>query len=438
MEKVSIIGGGLSGCEAAIALANGGIKVTLYEMRPIKYSPAHKTEFLGELVCSSSLKSLDLETAHGVLKHEMRAFNSLILEAGEHAQVPGGGALCVDKEVFGKYISDKIYNHPNIEVIHEEIKEFPDGYVIVATGPLTSDNFANFLFKNLYNNEENNRLYFFDAIAPSISYDSINLDKVFRQSRYDKGDADYINCPLNQEEYYNFIHELTNAQKANLHLEEEKNNYYEGCLPVEVMASRGVETLSFGMMKARGLTDPKTGTRPYAVVQLRQENKEGSVFGLVGFQTQLTISEQKRVFRMIPGLGECEFVRFGQVHRNTYIKSPDFLNKYLQYKNNNKIFFAGQLIGVEGYMESSAMGIVAGQNLKRLILGKKMIDFPRKTMIGSLINHVTEQTDNYQPMNSNFGILPCENIRGNKRNRKILKSKMALDAFDEFVKNIEV
>ncbi|MBQ0104769.1 MAG: methylenetetrahydrofolate--tRNA-(uracil(54)-C(5))-methyltransferase (FADH(2)-oxidizing) TrmFO, partial [Armatimonadetes bacterium] len=373
---VNVIGGGLAGCEAAYALACAGHKTALYEMRPKKNTEAHKTGYLGELVCSSSLKSEDVEAAHGLLKSEMRAFGSLILEAGEAARVPGGGALCVDKELFGKYITDKIYSHPNITVINEEIKDFPEGYVIVATGPLTSSSFANFLMGEL----SSEKLFFFDAIAPSVMEDSIDYSKVFRQSRYDKGDADYINCPFTQEEYYNFMRELLNAKKTDLHLECEKAVYYEGCLPVEVMAGRGLETLTYGMMKPRGLTNPHTGSRPYAVVQLRQENKEGSVYGLVGFQTQLTVGEQKRVFRMIPGLENCEFTRFGEVHRNTYIKSPDFLNEFLQYRKDPRIFFAGQLIGVEGYMESASMGIVAGHNMARLIEGREMLKFPRFTM----------------------------------------------------------
>lgn len=430
---VSVIGGGLAGCEAAYALAQADIKVRLYEMRPVKNTEAHRTDLLGELVCSSSLKSTDTETAHGLLKREMKAFDSLVLKAGEYARVPGGGALCVDKNLFSRFITDTVKNHPNIEVINEEIKSFPEGYAVIATGPLTSDSFADFLLKEL----SADRLFFFDAIAPSVTADSIDYEKVFRQSRYDKGDADYINCPFGKEEYYNFISELVNAKKTDLHLECEKNIYYEGCLPAEVMASRGQDTMRYGMMKARGLTDPHTGEHPYAVVQLRQENREGSVYGLVGFQTQLTIGEQKRVFRMIPGLENCEFTKFGEVHRNTYIKSPDFLNKFLQYKNNKKIFFAGQLTGVEGYMESAAMGIVAGHNLARLIKGKEMLDIPRYTMMGSLINHITEECDNFQPSGSNFGLLPNENIKGNKRNRKIQKSELARKIFDEFIKNIK-
>lgn len=430
---VSVIGGGLAGCEAAYALAKAGIKVTLYEMRPKKYTEAHTTDLLGELVCSSSLKSTDTETAHGLLKSEMSAFDSLVLKAAYFARVPGGGALCVDKKVFAQYITETISDNPNIEVMNEEITSIPDGYVIIATGPLTSDNFADFLSKEL----SSERLFFFDAIAPSVMADSIDYEKVFRQSRYDKGDADYINCPFTKEEYYNFINELLGAKKTDLHLECEKAVYYEGCLPVEVMASRGTETLTYGMMKARGLTNPHTGTHPYAVVQLRQENKEASVYGLVGFQTQLTIGEQKRVFRMIPGLENCEFTRFGEVHRNTYIKSPDFLNEFLQYKNNEKVFFAGQITGVEGYMESSAMGIVAGHNLARFIKGQEMLSFPRYTMIGSLLNHVTEPCENYQPSGSNFGLLPNENIKGNKRNRKIQKSALAQEIFAEFLKNLK-
>ena len=430
---VSVIGGGLAGCEAAYALAQAGIKVRLYEMRPKNRTEAHTTDFLGELVCSSSLKSTDTETAHGLLKSEMRYFDSLVLRAGEYARVPGGGALCVDKDLFGKYITETIRSHPNIEVVNEEITDFPKDWSVIATGPLTSSAFAETLSSEL----SSERLFFFDAIAPSVSEDSIDYSKVFRQSRYDKGDADYINCPFTKEEYYAFLDELLGAKKAELHLECEKAVYYEGCLPVEVMASRGRETLRYGMMKSRGLTNPHTGSHPYAVVQLRQENREGSVYGLVGFQTQLTIGEQKRIFRMIPGLENCEFVRFGQVHRNTYIKSPDFLNKYLQYAKNSKIFFAGQLIGVEGYMESAAMGIAAGHNLARLLTGKEMIEFPPYTMMGALIGHVTEKCDDYQPSGSNFGLLPNENIKGNKRGRKIQKSALAQKTFSEFIEKLK-
>lgn len=426
---VKIVGGGLAGCEAAYKLANSGISVKLYEMRPKVKTEAHETDRLGELVCSSSLKSTNIDTAHGLLKYEMGKLGSLILEAGQFASVPGGDALCVDKDKFSAYITEKIYNHPNIEVITEEVTEMLDGNVIVATGPLTSKKFTDLLIDKI----ACENMYFFDAIAPSISADTIDYTKVFKQSRYDKGEAAYYNCPFNKEEYYNFINELVNAKRTDLHLEEEKKAvYYEGCLPAEIMASRGIETLSFGMMKGVGLVDPNTGDRPYAVVQLRQENEDASVFGLVGFQTQLTISEQKRVFRLIPGLENVEFVRFGQVHRNTYLNSPKLLNEYLQLKSNPNYFFAGQLIGVEGYMESAITGIVAGINMCNYLNGKPMVDYPRGTMVGSLINHVVTETENYQPMNSNFGILPEIKVRGKKRDRKAAKALIAKNVFDEF------
>lgn len=436
---VKVVGGGLAGSEAAFYLAENGFKVDLYEMRPAKMTPAHKSGNLGELVCSSSLKSDNTSTAHGLLKNELRILGSLVLEAAYNSRVPGGDALCVDKEKFSSYITAKLLNHKNIILKNEEITHVSqiagkDSYAIIATGPLTSKDFT----ESILEISGNDNLYFFDAIAPSVEYDSIDFSKAFMQSRYDKGEPAYINCPLNKEEYYAFIDALVSAEKTDLHLEEEKKPvYYEGCLPVEVMASRGRDTLSYGMMKPVGLTDPNTMQRPYAVLQLRQENEDGTVWGLVGFQTQLKISEQKRVFTLIPALKNARFVRYGEVHRNTYLNSPEILNEFFQMKNNPDLFFAGQITGVEGYVESSASGVVAAMNLKHHILGKKLIKFPEETLLGALQRHISTKTDNYQPMNSNFGILPMIKIRGKKADRKNAKAEIATKAMDDFIKTLD-
>ena len=436
---VKVIGGGLAGSESALYLAEKGFKVELYEMRPKKMTPAHKTGGLAELICSSSLKSDNLSTAHGLLKYELRLLNSIVLEAAYNSKVPGGDALCVDKDKFSFYITNKLINHPNIIIKNEEVTDVSklmqnaNTYAIIATGPLTSADLIN----NILSFTGNENLYFFDAIAPSVEYDSIDFSKTFKQSRYDKGEPAYINCPVNKEEYYNFINALVSAEKTNLHLNEEKKTaYYEGCLPVEVMASRGKDTLSFGMMKPVGLIDPVTMERPYAVLQLRQENEDASVWGLVGFQTQLKISEQKKVFTMIPALKNAKFVRFGEVHRNTYLNSPNILNVFFQMKNNPNLFFAGQVTGVEGYMESSASGIIAAINLERHILGEKLIKFPTETMLGSLQKHISTPVDNYQPMNSNFGILSAIKMKGKKIDRKNAKIEIAIKAMNDFIEKI--
>ncbi|MFQ3550303.1 MAG: methylenetetrahydrofolate--tRNA-(uracil(54)-C(5))-methyltransferase (FADH(2)-oxidizing) TrmFO, partial [Armatimonadota bacterium] len=405
MSEIIVIGGGLAGCEAAWQIAQYGVKTTIYEMRPNKTTPAHTTSNLAELVCSNSFKSQNTSTALGLLKQEMSKLNSLLLYCAKKTAVPGGDALCVDRERFSSLVTEKISNHPNITVIREEIKDIPSNRpVIIATGPLTSDAFA----ESISNLAGNDNLYFFDAIAPSIEADSINYDIVFRKSRYDKGEAAYLNCPMNQEEYYRFIDALLSAEKTKLHLEEEKNPlYFEGCLPIEVMAERGKETLCHGTMKPVGLTNPKTGERPYAVVQLRQENEEGSIFGLVGFQTQLKIKEQEKVFRMIPGLENAVFIKYGQVHRNTYINSPLILKASLNTKDDNMLFFAGQITGVEGYLASASTGIVAGINSLRVLNGQEPLIFPKETVIGSLLNYISTPSDkDFQPMNANLGLLP--------------------------------
>lgn len=432
MDNITIIGGGLAGCEAAFQIADRGLRVRLYEMRPVVMTPAHRSGNLGELVCSSSLKSNSPMTAHGLLKEEMRAMGSIILDCAAKASVPGGDALCVDRERFGEMVTHAIESNPNIEVIREHVTQIPsDRPCIIATGPLTSPA----LSESIRELTGASNLHFFDAIAPSVDADSIDYDKCFRQSRYDKGEAAYINCPMTREEYEAFIDALVDAKIANLHLEEEKDaQYFEGCLPVEVIAKRGRDTLAYGTMKPVGLTDPHTGRRPHAVVQLRQENTEGSVYGLVGFQTQLRQGEQDRVLRMIPGLEHAEFVRYGAVHRNTYIDSPNLLTAALHTKVDKSLFFAGQLVGVEGYMESAASGIIAGINAARVALGKEPVVPPKETIIGALLDYIANcPIDDFQPMNSNFGILPPILEKHPKKMRKELKVARAQCAMREFV-----
>ncbi|MCE5313530.1 MAG: methylenetetrahydrofolate--tRNA-(uracil(54)-C(5))-methyltransferase (FADH(2)-oxidizing) TrmFO [Armatimonadota bacterium] len=431
MNNITIIGGGLAGCEAAFQIAIKGLSVRLYEMRPHIMTGAHRSGNLGELVCSSSLKSNSPSTAHGLLKEEMRTMGSIILDCAAKASVPGGDALCVDREKFGKLVTQVIESNPNIEVIRQEITDIPlDRPCVIATGPLTSPALADSI-KQLTGA---NHLHFFDAIAPSVDSESIDYGKCFRQSRYDKGEAAYINCPMTHEEYEAFIDALVGARIANLHLEEEKNaRYFEGCLPVEVIAKRGRDTLTFGTMKPVGLTDPHTGRRPHAVVQLRQENADGTVYGLVGFQTQLRQSEQDRVFRMIPGLEHAEFVQYGAVHRNTYIDSPNVLTSALHTKLDKGLFFAGQMVGVEGYMESAASGIVAGINASRIATGQSVVVPPKETIIGALLDYIANcPIDDFQPMNSNFGILPPILEKHPKKMRKELKVERARKAMREF------
>lgn len=432
-EHILVIGGGLAGCEAALKIAQRGLHVSLYEMRPLVMTPAHRSGKLAELVCSSSLKSDSPTTAHGLLKQEMRALGSVVLECASIAAVPGGDALCVDREAFADHVTETITSHPLIEVIREEVAAIPSHCpCIIATGPLTSPA----LCDSIISLTGARHLHFFDAIAPSIESDSVDYGKVFRQSRYDKGEAAYLNCPMTREEYEGFIDALLKAEIANLHLEEEKDaSYFEGCLPIEEIARRGRETPAYGTMKPVGLTDPRTGRRPYAVVQLRQENAEGSVYGLVGFQTQLRHSDQERVFRMIPGLEQAQFVRYGAVHRNTYIDSPNILDPTLRIKSTDEaLFFAGQLTGVEGYMESAASGIIAGINAAKAALNEKAACLPKQTMIGALLDYIANcPVDDFQPMNSNFGILPEITEKHPKKMRKQLKADRARKAIAEFV-----
>jgi methylenetetrahydrofolate--tRNA-(uracil-5-)-methyltransferase len=402
--KVSVIGAGLAGCEAAYQLANQGIQVDLYEMKPQKYSPAHSYHGFAELVCSNSLKAARLDSAAGLLKAEMRILGSLILEAADFSSVAAGGALAVDREKFSDYITQKIKRHENINIIEGELTAIPDGYVVIATGPLTSDKLADTIMEKL----ASNRLSFFDAAAPIVTAESIDMSIAFAQSRYGRGDDDYINCPMNQEEYEQFYQALINAESVPLkEIDKRDFKVYEGCMPIEVMAKRGPDTIRFGPLKPVGLRDPRTGHRPWAVVQLRKENQDGTMYNLVGFQTNLKFGEQKRVFSLIPGLQNAEFVRYGVMHRNTFIDSPRLLDCHFRLKKDDRIFFAGQITGVEGYIESAASGIYVGHNLARIIKGLKPITLQKDTMIGALSHYISDESVvDFQPMGSNMGILP--------------------------------
>lgn len=422
----------MAGSEAAWQLAQRGIKVKLYEMRPVKSTPAHHTEKFAELVCSNSLRSNQLENAVGLLKEEMRRLGSLIMEYADKNAVPAGGALAVDREKFSQDITDQIKNHPNIEIIYEELVDIPqDEYVIIASGPLTSEN----LSRSIMRMTENDYFYFYDAAAPIVSYDSIDMTKAFKASRYDKGESDYINCPMTEDEYQLFYKELIGAEAVPLK-NFEKQVVFEGCMPVETMASRGPMTLLFGPLKPVGLTDPNTGKQPYAVVQLRQDNKEGSLYNIVGFQTHLKWGEQKRVFGLIPGLENAEFVRYGVMHRNTYINSPKLLTLTLQMKERANIMFAGQITGVEGYIESASSGLVAGINMSRIFNNQEPLIFPKTTAHGALCHYINDDTNkNFQPMNVNYGIFPelGMRIRGKaERNKK--KAERGLEDMEAFVK----
>lgn len=428
--RVKVIGAGLAGCEAAWQLAKNGIEVELCEMKPQKFTPAHTSENFAELVCSNSLKADRIENACGLLKEEMRLFDSVMMEAADISRVPAGGALAVDREVFSKYITDKIKNHPLITVVNGEVTSIDtDEYTIIATGPLTSDALAEAI-KELTGGDE---LYFYDAAAPIVTEESIDKDKVFKAARYDKGTADYINCPMTKEEYTDFYNALITAETAPLK-EFENQKVFEGCMPVEVMAKRGEQTLVFGPLKPVGLVNPKTGKDDaYAVVQLRQDNKEGTLYNLVGFQTNLKWGEQKRVFSMIPGLENAEFVRYGVMHRNTYINSPQLLDKYYRMKKYTKIFFAGQITGVEGYVESASSGILAGFNMAAMLKGTEMFEPDAKTCIGALPLYISNTANTkFQPMNANFGII--EGLGERIRNKAERYNKIANRALD-IVKN---
>lgn len=400
---VTVIGAGLAGSEAAFQAAEQGVKVHLYEMRKKKKTPAHHTDNFAELVCSNSLRANQITNAVGLLKEEMRQFNSVIMASADEHAVPAGGALAVDRVPFSQTITDRVRNHPNITVFDEEVTEIPkDGIVVIATGPLSSDTIAEDI--KAFNHD--NGLYFYDAAAPIIDKSSIDMDKVYLKSRYDKGEAAYLNCPMTKEEFEAFRDALINAEVAPLS-SFEKEKFFEGCMPIEVMAKRGEKTMLFGPMKPVGLEDPKTGKRPYAVVQLRQDNAAGSLYNIVGFQTHLKWGEQKRVFQMIPGLENAEIVRYGVMHRNTFMNSPELLRPTYQSNQRDTLLFAGQMTGVEGYVESAASGMVAGINAARLAQGKEPLVFPEDTQIGSMAHYITH-TDgkHFQPMNANFGIMP--------------------------------
>ena len=411
MNSVTIIGGGLAGCEAAYQIAKGGIKVKLYEMKPIKFSDAHSNKDLAEIVCSNSFKSNSITNACGLLKEELRILDSLLIKCADITAIPSGQALAVDREVFSKMVTEEIEKNENIEVIKQEVTTIPDGIVIIATGPLTSEKFSESI-KEFISQEQ---LYFYDAAAPVIIKESVDMNIGFMADRYGKGESDYINLPMDKVEYLNFYNELINAevvQKKDF----EKKELFEGCMPVEEMARHGEKTLTFGPLKPVGFTDPRTDKRPYAVVQLRQDNSLGTLYNLVGFQTNLKFGEQKRVFSLIPGLKDAEFVRYGVMHRNTYINSSNLLDETYNLKSDKRIFFAGQITGVEGYVESVASGLVAGINAKNLILGEKKVIFNKETMIGALSEYISTPNKNFQPMNANFGIIKPldENIRDKK------------------------
>lgn len=430
--KVKVIGAGLAGCEAAWQLANAGIKVDLYEQKPISFSPAHKLHTMAELVCSNSLRAAGKENAVGLLKEEMRHMGSLIMECADSTAVPAGGALAVDREQFSALVSEKISNHPNINVINEKVDEIPnDCYAIIATGPLTEGK----LYENIRDFFGDGYLHFFDAAAPIVERDSIDMSKAYFAARYGKGGADYINCPMGKDEYDAFYNELINAETAPVHGADE-GNVFEGCMPVETMAKRGESTLLFGPLKPVGLEHPETGKLPYAVVQLRQDNSAATLYNIVGFQTRLKFGEQKRVFSMIPGLENASFARYGVMHRNTFINSPALLDCFYRTRKNENIFFAGQITGVEGYIESASSGLLAGFNLARHINGKEMIDFPITTAIGALAHYISNgSVGKFQPMNINFGIMESlgKKIK-NKKEKNLAISERALEVIDEIIK----
>ena len=441
MEKtLKVYGAGLAGCEAAWQAAKRGVRVELYEMKPKKFTPAHHSEGFAELVCSNSLRSDSVTNAVGLLKEELRRMGSLIIEAADATRVPAGSALAVDRDLFSAYITEKIKTHPNITVVAKEVTDVEDGQVtVIATGPLTSDKFADYISRELVGEG----LHFFDAAAPIVDAYSINMDVAFFASRYDKGDSDYINCPMNEEQYNAFWEALVGAEEAQLKEfdrdSQKKLKVFEGCMPVEVMAKRGRDTLLFGPLKPVGLVDKRTGAQSHAVVQLRRENKEGTMYNLVGFQTHLTFPEQRRVFRMIPGLENAEFLRYGIMHRNTYINSPQKLDNTYNLLSRPQIFFAGQMTGVEGYIESAASGFVAGINAAAQVLERDKIRFSRRTMIGAMAAYVAEGGNGaFVPMNANFGIiepLPTR-VKGGKIAKYEKLSQRALEEIDGIKESI--
>ena len=430
--SITVVGAGMAGCEAAWAIAEAGLEVTLCEMKPEKYSPAHHSPDFAELVCSNSLKASRIDSAAGLLKEEMRRLGSLLVPCAEQCAVEAGGALAVDRDQFSTLVTEKIRSHPMISVENREVTEIPDGEVIIATGPLTSEALHEPIAALT-----GKPLYFYDAAAPIVTGESVSMDRAFYASRYGKGGEDYLNCPMTKEEYLTFYDALIHAESAPLHdFEKEALRVYEGCMPVEVLAKRGEDAIRYGMMKPVGLTDPHTGKRPYAVVQLRRENREGTLWNLVGFQTNLKWGEQKRVFSMIPGLENAEFVRYGVMHRNSFLDSPKLLNADYSLRTEPRIRFAGQMTGVEGYMESAGSGILAGLNLVRSVKGQTPLILPRETMLGALTAYITDPyTVNLQPMGANMGILPMLNRKFRGKDGKQQKyqayADRALAALDE-------
>ena len=429
--KVKVIGAGLAGSEAAWQLANRGLQVELYEMKPHKMSPAHHTESFAELVCSNSFRGDRLENAVGLLKEELRRCGSLIMACAEQTRVEAGGCLAVDRAGFANLVTEKIRNHPNITVIHEEVTAVPEGPVIIATGPLTSDAMSDAIADYF---GQADYLHFFDAAAPLITAESINMDLAWWQSRYDRGTPDYINCAMDKQQYEAFVRELVSAEEAQVHGFEDKN-VFEGCMPVEVMARRGVETLRYGPLKPVGLVDPNTGKEPYAVVQLRQDNAAKTVFNLVGFQTHLKFGEQKRVFSMIPGLENAEFVRYGVMHRNTFLQSPKLLDRYYSDRRNSMVAFAGQMTGVEGYVESTASGYLAAVAMAARLQGREVPDFPKTTAIGALGLYISDSSvEAFQPMNVNFSIIaPLEKRIRKKAEKNLAIANRSLEVIDGMV-----
>lgn len=428
--EVNVIGAGLAGSEAALQLAKRAIKVKLYEMRPKKMTGAHKTEKFAEFVCSNSLGAADCSNASGLLKKEMELLGGELIKIARNCAVPAGSALAIDRELFSKTVTEIVENNPNITIIKEEVTEIPDGYTIIASGPLTSDDLANSIKQ--FTKEEH--LHFFDAIAPIVEKDSIDFEKAFWASRYDKGEASYINCPMNKEQYEKFYNILINAPRIELKDFEKNAKFFESCLPVEVLASRGIDTLRFGPMKPVGLVDKRTGAENYAVVQLRQDNSAKTLFNLVGFQTNLKWPSQKELLQSIPGLENVNIVRYGVMHRNTFINSPKILNASLQTRNRKGLFFAGQITGTEGYTESIATGMLAGINLARLIEGKDLIILPKTTMLGALTQYISDENqDKFQPINSNWGIVePLELPKKDRKNKK-LKAQLISTRSIEFI-----
>ena len=443
-SDLTIIGGGLSGSEAAWQAAQRGLKVSLYEMRPTLQTGAHVTNYLAELVCSNSLGSDMRDRASGLLKNELRRMGSLLIHLAEKAAVPAGSALAVDRDLFAQSVTEAVEAHPNIEIIREEVQEIPNGLTIIASGPLTSNKFS----EKIMELSGEGHLYFFDAISPIVSEETIDMSIAFRASRYDRGeeeDGDYINCPMTKEEYLRFVHEMRNADRIELHSFEKEmetgvkaglHTFFEGCLPVEIIASRGEDSLAFGPMRPVGLTDPRTGRRPYAVVQLRQDNLAGTMYNLVGFQTNLRFPEQRRVFRLIPGLEKAEFLRYGQMHRNTFIFSPKLLHPTLQFRGKKNLFFAGQITGIEGYVGNIASGLLAGVNAARHYNHQGFLTLPNETMLGALCYYITNADEkDFQPMKANFGIVPplTDGKRRNKRARAAAYADRSLLILDSFL-----